>query len=389
MVEGSNLLILRALLVIILLVIFFFFFFLQVFEQYSERLTNTAKIAEKAETIDVPTFSICTGWRESIMQKYNVGPDIFFFPPGNDANLPLNTTVRNLFDETTYKLSEDFSISISGDLLVPKPLKVGRNEIKEKGIIRSFKVKENPTYGIGMCYVIIPDQILMRPIQDTLTISITRNLTDGNDEISKLFLQISSNDTFNIINVKTSDVMEYGFVSNDTYLKIDYTEENIEFIKDCSESSIFKCWAEKIADTKEFNCTKKCVPVVFRSSMENIDHNIPECFDNFEEYCMLGLEGIKTIEKLRSTCLKPCQNKASRLDISKVKGASIYKLGQVQLDIYFTVSPEKIFYKEYLIYDGFGMFGSIGGSLGLFVGFSIFDSLSPILEFLLKKLDLI
>ena len=102
MVEGSNLLILRALLVIILLVIFFFFFFLQVFEQYSERLTNTAKIAEKAETIDVPTFSICTGWRESIMQKYNVGPDIFFFPPGKGANLPLNTTVRNLFDETTY-----------------------------------------------------------------------------------------------------------------------------------------------------------------------------------------------------------------------------------------------------------------------------------------------
>ena len=387
MVEASKLLILRALLVIILLVIFFFFFFVQVFEQYSERLTNTAKIVENAETIAVPTFSICTGWRESIMQKYNVGPNIFLFPPGDNTNLPLNTTVRNLFDKTTYKISEDFSISISGDLSKPKPLKVGKNEIKEKGTIRSFKVKENPTYGIGMCYVIIPDQTLIRPIQDTLTISIARNLTDGNDEISKLFLQISSNDTFNIINVKTSDVMEYEFVSNDTYLKIDYTEENTRFIKDCSESSIFKCLAEKFAETKEFNCTKKCVPVVFRSQMENIDHNIPECLDNSEEYCMLGLEGIKTSEKLRSTCLKQCQNKASRLDISKVKGASIYKLGQVQLDIYFTVSPEKIFYKEYLIYDGFGMFGSIGGSLGLFVGFSIFDSLSPILEFLLKKLD--
>ena len=184
-------------------------------------------------------------------------------------------------------------------------------------------------------------------------------------------------------------MIEQEFVSNDTYLKIDYTEENTDYIKDCSESSIYKCCAEKFADTKEFNCTKKCVTVIFRSVMENIDHNISECFNNSEEYCMLGLEGIKTTEKLRSTCLKPCRNKASRLDISKVKGASIYKLGQVQLDIYFTVSPEKIFYKEYLIYDGFGMFGSIGGSLGLFVGFSIFDSLSSILEFLLKKLDLI
>ena len=196
MVEAScNLLILRALLVIILLIIFSFFFFLPVFAQYSEKLTNLAKTAEKAETIDVPTFTICTEWKESVMKKYNIRPNVFFFPPGNDTNLPLN--LRNLFDEITYKLSEDFSISISGDLSKPKPLKVGRNEIKEKGIIRNFQVKDNPTYGIGMCYVIIPDQILMRPIQDTLTISIAKNLTDGYD---RLFIQISSNDTFNSIN---------------------------------------------------------------------------------------------------------------------------------------------------------------------------------------------
>ena len=105
MVEArTKLQILRALLVIILLVIFFFFFFLQVFEQYSERLTNTAKIVEKAETIAVPTFSICTGWKESIMKKYNVGPNIFFFPPGNNTSLPLNTTFRNLFPSSGYNI---------------------------------------------------------------------------------------------------------------------------------------------------------------------------------------------------------------------------------------------------------------------------------------------
>ena len=196
--KASNLLILRAVLVIILLVIFFIFFFLQVFEQYSEKLTNTAKITEKAENIAVPTFTICTGWKESIMEKYNVGPKIFFFPPGNDTNLPSNFTLEDLFVETTYRLSEDFSISISTDLLEPpKPLKVGRNEIKEKGIIQSFQVKENPTYGIGMCYVIIPDQISIRPFEETLAIFIAKNLTDGND---KLLIQISSNDTFNNIN---------------------------------------------------------------------------------------------------------------------------------------------------------------------------------------------
>ena len=45
-------------------------------------------------------------------------------------------------------------------------------------------------------------------------------------------------------------------------------------------------------------------------------------------------------------------------------------MGQVQVDVVFVVTSEKISKKEYLIYDGIGMFGSIGGSLGLFVGFS-------------------
>ena len=172
-------------------------------------------------------------------------------------------------------------------------------------------------------------------------------------------------------------------------MTIDYTEESTEYIKDCSESLFFKCWAKQIAETKEFNCSKRCVPVVYSSIMENIEHDIPKCFTNSEEYCMLGVEGYKITQTLKSSCLKQCQSKSSRLDIRKVKAKPIYKQGEIQMDIFFSVLPQKITYKEYLIYDGVGMFGSIGGSLGLFVGFSIFDSLFPIFEFLLKKLNVI
>ena len=61
-------------------------------------------------------------------------------------------------------------------------------------------------------------------------------------------------------------------------------------------------------------------------------------------------------------------------------------MGQVQVDVVFVVTSEKISKKEYLIYDGIGMFGSIGGSLGLFVGFSLFDSLCMILDFVLRMM---
>ena len=185
-----------------------------------------------------------------------------------------------------------------------------------------------------------------------------------------------------------NDVIEEEFASI-SHVTISYKEESTEYIKYCSKSLFIGCWAEQFAKTTEFNCSKKCVPVILRSVMENIDHDIPECFDNYEEYCMLGMEGFKITQRLKSSCLKQCQSKSSRLDIRKVKAKSIYKQGEIQVDIFFTVLPEKISYKEYLIYDGIGMFGSIGGSLGLFVGFSIFDSLCPILEFLLKKLNFI
>ena len=59
-------------------------------------------------------------------------------------------------------------------------------------------------------------------------------------------------------------------------------------------------------------------------------------------------------------------------------------MGQVQLDVLFGVLPEKIHQKEYLIYDGIGMFGSIGGSLGLFVGFSFTGTFAWMLSWVKK-----
>ena len=69
-----------------------------------------------------------------------------------------------------------------------------------------------------------------------------------------------------------------------------------------------------------------------------------------------------------------------------MKAKNIFPMGQVQVDVFFKVTPEKIYQKEYLVYDGIGMFGSIGGSLGLFVGFSLFDSLCMILDFVLRMM---
>ena len=316
------------------------------------------------------------------------------FPPDQDSNLPSNATVRSLFDDITFKMNREFVIALSGPVgfAKPIPLMVGMNEIKIENTSYMFEVMEVPTVPDGFCYIIIPDQVFMRPYQDMLALSIARNITKENEDMRKLLIQISSKETFNTLSTKMSGMknffIEEDFIANDTILQMVSTEENIELIKDCSETPFFKCFALKFAETQEYNCTKKCVPILYDSLMRMIENNIPTCSNDVEEYCMSGLESSQTSLQLFASCPKQCKIRRSVIDRAKIKQKPLHQMGKVQLDIYFQVTPDRIFNREYLIYDGLGMFGSIGGSLGLFIGFSIYDTLCFIVDFVQKKFNL-
>ena len=156
----------KALILMILLVGFFFLFFLQVVEHYSEELTNIAKTVEKADKIEMPTFTICSGFKKSLFTEYNISPTIFSFHPWRDTNLPPNATLRTLFEDLVFKLNRDFKIRmsfmISGDISEDIFLNLGMNEIKTENSIHKFEVKEIPSNLFGMCYAIIPMGISIR-----------------------------------------------------------------------------------------------------------------------------------------------------------------------------------------------------------------------------------
>ena len=60
--------------------------------------------------------------------------------------------------------------------------------------------------------------------------------------------------------------------------------------------------------------------------------------------------------------------------------ANRHQMGSVQIAIDLLMLAQVIFNKEYLIYDVTGMLGSIGSSLGLFTGFSMFGFLCMMLK---------
>ena len=57
---------------------------------------------------------------------------IYNVPPTreDEKNLPLNYSIRNVYNETTYELNKDFFVHVSPDLLMPIALKIGVNEIR-------------------------------------------------------------------------------------------------------------------------------------------------------------------------------------------------------------------------------------------------------------------
>ena len=322
----------KAVILLILLVVFFILFFWQVVVQYSEKITNTTKKTLKAETIEVPTFTICSGWNKLLFEEYKISPLFFTLPSVSDTNLPSNATLRSIFDDLTFKLNKDFVIQLSLKLSKPTPLKLGMNEIKMENSIYKFEVKEMPTQTSGLCYVIIPMGLSLKPYKESMFIGIARNETAENEEMKKVDIQISSNDTYHTFNHKVSGmknrIIEQDFTSNLTSLGIHYSEENTEFIKDCSDSSFFKRLANKLEETEKFNCTKKCIPLMYDSLMNVINHNIPKCTDPIKmNECMLGMKGFDTMLELKSTCIKQCKFKGATLDLQLIKQKPFFPLG--------------------------------------------------------------
>ena len=80
----------------------------------------------------------------------------------------------------------------------------------------------------------------------------------------------------------------------------------------------------------DFNCTKRCVPLVYDSLMDVIDHSILKCTDPIEkdEYCMLGLNGFGISQQLKSDNIKQCKFKGSTIDLSEVEQDAFYPLGK-------------------------------------------------------------
>ena len=95
------------------------------------------------------------------------------------------------------------------------------------------------------------------------------------------------------------------------------------------------------------------------------------------------------VTPLAPESLKSCKVKSPK--IKEIKG-ELESEDDIQDEFTFTITVEmgatRQMQIEYAIYDTLSLVGTIGGTLGLFVGFSFYDFIAMIIDFLFDKLKI-
>ena len=116
----------------------------------------------------------------------------------------------------------------------------------------------------------------------------------------------------------------------------------------------------------------------------NKSKSIPICTKLEDEICNGGPKvGTKQHNEFPK-CLKPCKMITYKDSRHELKEPTFLKTGQTLANFELIMNNIRKIEKEALVYDTHDVIGAIGGSLGLFLGFSFFDIISKCLDNLIS-----
>ena len=155
---------------------------------------------------------------------------------------------------------------------------------------------------------------------------------------------------------------------------------------------IFKCVANFIQNVSLDipSCTERCITPKIKMFMPAIEKRteFKHCSNFEQEICMDNQYAIhsKIKDYIKKNCPKQCHIKEYEVSssLAKFKHNTNHNWTIIMP---ISVPSDKIKVKEeYQVYDFIGMVGTVGGSLGLFIGFSFFDAICYLVDFIALKL---
>ena len=231
------------------------------------------------------------------------------------------------------------------------------------------------TLHMGICYKITTISDVTAPGSVRSTI-FNFNETNENPAVLKIFIT-SEDNAYGIVQnvwmdgtVSKLSVKKYFFVETSLKpLQRKYLKSNNE----CSELPFYECFGSLLAAILE-ECHTKCNVFSLPS--------LPICKSEDERKC-LNSKAFDLWNYIieNSICKKNCKSTEYHSDI--VYDGSIHNYfenGTIGFGYRFETPETTTVYNEYLIYDTPHMIGLIGGTLGMFIGFSFMKIFSSIIN---------
>ena len=152
----------------------------------------------------------------------------------------------------------------------------------------------------------------------------------------------------------------------------------------CNDHSFYECAGSKIMKSDFGNCSIICMPVTLPNVKYPICQNYENWFDddNCEE-CDCNMKIINDIIKDIETndeCPRSCSITQYSITNEYVKEYSGDTSAYI---VYKFASPSLMVnvFEEYILFDAIGMIGSVGGTLGLFIGFSFSNVITVVIKY--------
>ena len=394
---------------------FFTFHVKGVIEESLEKKTTVATTQVHFTHLSPPPITLCPGQvinHVKLKKKYGCTFDIFTPNPFVNKSDHLNVKSRTpleLFMDISYVLGKDLEIAINtyNDTQVESNilLKIGTNQIHDAWLGDFSVILEEVVTGYtnGLCYKI------------TTNVSLSASMTS----IFGFFLQ------FKVPSEEYPDMFR-GFMDSEfDYTALNYKfwpgtkpfafeiriqESNVISVEQkiwnfyrhnqqrrclyypTSNESYMHCFAKNLIShlASERNCNSsaffcsspKWQTFVRLANNESLTRRTTNC-QSLKEEEYLAKSYVPSFVHAESQCQVPCNVTEYQ---GQVRRMALTRPGNLTYVGIINESNTVTYFQEVLIYDMLTFIGSVGGSLGLFIGFSFYDFGLAIGQFLCRRL---
>ena len=264
--------------------------------------------------------------------------------------------------EAYYEMGTDFNISLKIDderIMLKKGLNLGKNQ--------SITVEKILTLWTGTCYKM---SVNHTGVADRMVFTLHFDTSLGKEDTPKPEIYLTSEaNAYGILGITWLDGNELKFPLKG--YDIDFKIKAIKHIyqdqhSNCTNRSYKSCISKVIYNTT-LDCPRKCLPLTVP---EPAKYWIPYCQDIEDFKCMKD----KLHEILYKSARDICHTNCTTLEYS---GKLAYKVDQRVGDVpkkigwtYIFDSQSMEVHEEFLVCGPLELIGYVGGTLGLFIGFS-------------------